>query len=232
MEALSTIAETIRDLLIFVAVLTALLVVLIVVVAGMPKDNPLKRLLTALTYRVGATAAAGALAIPIESIPGLDVLYDVGAPSFSIGFRFSGMQAGRCPVRPRHERAKCPRRSTICRTRLQGTTIDAGNRIGKQASVRKPRHGERSRRFEPAGMQAVAFLKPHGGVRVPIELPRNGTIVRRLRVDRSKICSGWSIEDVAVDREMGSMAGAIPASLGRIPSNLAAQMGADGGPLM
>jgi hypothetical protein len=80
MEALSTIAEIIRDLLIFVAVLTALLVVLIVVVARMPDDNPLKRLLTALTYRVGATAAAGALAIPIEPIPGLDVLYDVGAP--------------------------------------------------------------------------------------------------------------------------------------------------------
>jgi len=64
MEALSTIAEIIRDLLIFVAVLTALLVVLIVVVARVPGDNPLKRLLTALSYRIGATAAAGALAIP------------------------------------------------------------------------------------------------------------------------------------------------------------------------
>ena len=81
MEALSTIAEIIRDLLIFVAAMAALLVVLVVVIARMPGDNPLKRLLTALTYRVGATAAAGALAIPIEPIPGLDVLYDIGAPA-------------------------------------------------------------------------------------------------------------------------------------------------------
>jgi hypothetical protein len=47
------------------------------------------------------------------------------------------MQAGRCPVHLRHERAKCPLSSTICRIRLQGTTIDAGNRIGK-ASLGKP----------------------------------------------------------------------------------------------
>jgi hypothetical protein len=71
MELLSTIAEIIRDLVIFVAVMGGLLVALIVVVSKMPDGNPLKRLLTALTYRVGATAAAGALAIPIEPIPGI-----------------------------------------------------------------------------------------------------------------------------------------------------------------
>ena len=60
MEVLSTIAEIIRDLLIFVAVMTGMLVVLIVTVSKMPDSNPLKRLLTALTYRIGATAAAGA----------------------------------------------------------------------------------------------------------------------------------------------------------------------------
>jgi hypothetical protein len=62
MEALSVTAEIIRDLFIFVAVTTALLIVLLVFVPKMPDDNPLKRLLTALTYRVGATAAAGAIA--------------------------------------------------------------------------------------------------------------------------------------------------------------------------
>ena len=46
----------------------------------MPDGNPLKRVLTALSYRIGATAAAGLLAIPIEPIPGLDVLYDIGIP--------------------------------------------------------------------------------------------------------------------------------------------------------
>src|ERR1700722_7390028 len=107
MEALSTIAEIIRDLLIFVAVLTALLVVLIVVVAGMPKDNPLKRLLTALTYRVGATAAASALAIPIEPIPGLDVLYDVGAPILLLLYWISFFRnAGRTMSGPPAPRAR------------------------------------------------------------------------------------------------------------------------------
>ena len=66
---LSTIAEIIRDLLIFVGVITALLIALVVVISKMPDANPLKRTLTALSYRLGATLAAGALAIPLEPIP-------------------------------------------------------------------------------------------------------------------------------------------------------------------
>ena len=60
MGLLSAVTEIVRDLLIFVVAMTALLIVLIVVVSRMPDDNPLKRILTALSYRVGATAAAGA----------------------------------------------------------------------------------------------------------------------------------------------------------------------------
>ena len=89
MEVLSTIAEIIRDLLIFVAVMTGLLIVLIVTVSKMPDSNPLKRLLTALTYRVGATAAAGALAIPIEPIPGIDAMYDVAVPILLLWYWFT-----------------------------------------------------------------------------------------------------------------------------------------------
>jgi hypothetical protein len=74
------IAEIIRDLLIFVAAMFAIALALVVVVSRMPDDNPLKRILSALSFRVGATAAAGALAVPIEPIPGLDALYDVGIP--------------------------------------------------------------------------------------------------------------------------------------------------------
>jgi hypothetical protein len=100
MEVLSTITEIIRDLLIFVAAMTALLVVLILVIARMPRDNPLKRLLTALSYRIGATAAAGALAIPIEPIPGFDVLYDIGAPVLLLVYWISFFRnAGRTDVR-------------------------------------------------------------------------------------------------------------------------------------
>ena len=77
---LSTVAEIIRDLLIFVGVIAALLIALIVVVAKLPDTNPLKRLLTALCYRLGATLAAGVIAIPLEPIPGIDLAYDVAVP--------------------------------------------------------------------------------------------------------------------------------------------------------
>src|SRR5271156_384359 len=77
---MESFVELIRELLIFVAVMFALLIALIVVVSKLPDDNPLKRILHALSYRVGATAAAGLVAIPIEPIPGLDVLYDIGVP--------------------------------------------------------------------------------------------------------------------------------------------------------
>ena len=59
--------------------LLALFVVLLVVVSKMPRDNPLRMILSALSHRVGATAAVGALAIPIEQIPGLDAVYYIGA---------------------------------------------------------------------------------------------------------------------------------------------------------
>src|ERR1700682_2246024 len=77
---LSMIEAIIRDLLIFVAVMFALFIVVLVVVSKMPDDNPLKRILTALSYRVGMTLAAGVVAVPIEPIPGLDVLFDIGVP--------------------------------------------------------------------------------------------------------------------------------------------------------
>jgi hypothetical protein len=76
----ATIEEIFRDLLIFVGFMALLFVALVLIISLLPADNPLKRTLTALSYRIGATAAAGALAIPIEPIPGLDVVYDIGAP--------------------------------------------------------------------------------------------------------------------------------------------------------
>ena len=75
-----TFIEIFRDLLIFVVAMIGLLIALVVIVSFLPPENPLKRVLSALSYRVGATAAAGALAIPLEPIPGLDAVYNVGAP--------------------------------------------------------------------------------------------------------------------------------------------------------
>jgi hypothetical protein len=81
--------EIIRDLLIFIAVMFALCIVLVVVISKLPDDNPLKRVLTALSYRLGATLAAGAVAIPLEPIPGLDALYDVAVPVALIWYWFT-----------------------------------------------------------------------------------------------------------------------------------------------
>ena len=77
---MSTIAEIIRDLLIFVVAMTTLLIALLVIVSRMPDDNPLRRILVALSYRVGATAAAGLIAAPAMPVPGLDAVVDIGAP--------------------------------------------------------------------------------------------------------------------------------------------------------
>jgi hypothetical protein len=110
---LSTLEEIIRDLLIFVAVMTALLIVLIIVVSKMPSENPLKRVLTALCYRIGATAAAGALAVPVEPIPGLDALYDVGVPVLLIWywftfFRDAGRAMSHSPAVPPGQERRAP----------------------------------------------------------------------------------------------------------------------------
>ena len=63
-DTLHTVESIFADLLIFVGAMAVLLVVLIIVVSLLPATNPLKRIFTALSFRVGATAAAGALAIP------------------------------------------------------------------------------------------------------------------------------------------------------------------------
>jgi hypothetical protein len=86
---LSSVAEIIRDLLIFVVVMAVLLITLVVVISKMPDSNPLKRLLTALSYRLGATLAAGVAAVPLEPIPGIDALYDIGVPIALIWYWFT-----------------------------------------------------------------------------------------------------------------------------------------------
>jgi hypothetical protein len=98
---LSTIAEVIRDLLIFVGVIAALLVALVVAVSKMPNTNPLKRVLTALCYRLGATLAAGAVAISLEPIPGIDLLYDIGVPIVLIWYRRPTLPGQRRLAQPR-----------------------------------------------------------------------------------------------------------------------------------
>ncbi len=80
MDALSSIEAIVRDLLVFLFAMSALFGALLVIVSRMAADNPLKRILVALSYRVGATAVAGMIAIPAIPIPGLDAVIDIGAP--------------------------------------------------------------------------------------------------------------------------------------------------------
>jgi hypothetical protein len=80
MEALNAVEQIVRDLLVFIVAMTVVLGALLVIISRMPNDNPLKRIMVALTYRIGATAAAGMLVIPATPIPGLDAIVDFGAP--------------------------------------------------------------------------------------------------------------------------------------------------------
>ena len=103
MDNLSSIEAILRDLLIFVMAMSALLVALLVVVSRMPDDNPLKRILVALSYRVGATAAAGLIAAPAMPIPGLDAVVDIGAPILLVWYWwtfFRGLWADRARAAP------------------------------------------------------------------------------------------------------------------------------------
>src|ERR1700686_2084008 len=79
MEALSAFEQILRDLLVFVVAMSVVLGALLVIISRMPSDNPLKRILVTLSYRVRATAAAGMLVIPATPIPGLDAVVDFGA---------------------------------------------------------------------------------------------------------------------------------------------------------
>ena len=95
MEALSAIERIVRDLLVFVVAMSVVLAALLVIISRMPNDNPLKRIMVALSYRVGATAAAGMLVIPATPIPGLDMAIDIGrrSPSSGIGGPSSATRA-------------------------------------------------------------------------------------------------------------------------------------------
>ncbi|HXZ16460.1 MAG TPA: hypothetical protein VEH77_10890 [Roseiarcus sp.] len=103
MDALNSLEAIVRDLLIFVVAMTALLIALLVIVSRMPDDNPLKRILVALSWRVGATAGVGLVAAPAMPIPGLDAVVDIGAPILLLWYWwtfFRGLWADRKRITP------------------------------------------------------------------------------------------------------------------------------------
>jgi hypothetical protein len=88
--------QSARELLVFVVVMPVLFVAFMVVVSKLPDDNPLKCIPSALSYRVGATLGAGAVALPVESIPLLDALCDIGIALF---LNYSWLTTFRDPYR-------------------------------------------------------------------------------------------------------------------------------------
>jgi len=59
METLSAVEQILRDLLVFIVAMAVVLAALLVIISRMPNDNPLKRILIALSYRVGGRRPAG-----------------------------------------------------------------------------------------------------------------------------------------------------------------------------
>lgn len=79
MSFLAAVTHIFADLLIFIGVMAVLLVVLVIAALRLPADNPLKRVVTALCFRVAASLGAGLIAIPLEPVPGVDAAYDIAA---------------------------------------------------------------------------------------------------------------------------------------------------------
>jgi hypothetical protein len=77
MDMVNAILQIVEVLVAGVVILAFLLVGLLVAISFMPKENPLRQVLAALTMPVGTMLAVGALGIPIEAIPGIDALYDL-----------------------------------------------------------------------------------------------------------------------------------------------------------
>jgi hypothetical protein len=76
---MEVIAQIIQTIVYGIVALVALLVALLIAVSMMPKDNPLHQLLAALVRPVAVMVGAGVIAVPVEFIPGVDVIYDIAA---------------------------------------------------------------------------------------------------------------------------------------------------------
>jgi hypothetical protein len=89
MNLFDFLATIVGDLLLFIIVMLGLLIGLLVWMARLPPDNPVRRILHALALRVGAMLGAGTVAIPVQPIPGIDVAYDLALPALVIYLAFT-----------------------------------------------------------------------------------------------------------------------------------------------
>jgi hypothetical protein len=76
-------------LLLFAFALTVLFVILLVVISKMPNDNPLKMLLSALSRRVGATAALMVVDPVATGLPVIGEVWDFATIAWLVYFWFT-----------------------------------------------------------------------------------------------------------------------------------------------
>jgi hypothetical protein len=89
MEVLSTITEIIRDLLIFVAVMTALLIILLVIVFEDARQQRTQTPTHGVNLPGGRDGCGRRSRCPVEPIPGIDALYDFAVPILLIWYWFT-----------------------------------------------------------------------------------------------------------------------------------------------
>lgn len=78
------IAQIIETVVFGIVALVALLVVLIIAVSFMPKENPLRQLMAALARPVGVMVGTGVVSLPLDIFPPLEGVYDIAALIFII----------------------------------------------------------------------------------------------------------------------------------------------------
>jgi hypothetical protein len=107
------ILEIIKAIVFGVIGLIGFLCLLVVVISLLPAGNPLRELLGALSMRVGATIVAGVVALPVEPIPGIDVLYDVGVPLVLLCYWLSFFSKAAAILRGSSSRQSAPSKAIV-----------------------------------------------------------------------------------------------------------------------
>jgi hypothetical protein len=77
---MDVIAGLVLGLIHSIVWLFAIFLAFVVIVSLLPRDNPLRDMLAAVTKRLGVTLAIGVVALPIEFVPIVDMIFDVAAP--------------------------------------------------------------------------------------------------------------------------------------------------------
>ena len=115
MDLIIAIIDLIKFLVISAFVLGVSLLVLLIVISLMPKDNPLRHLLVALSKPLGVTMGVMVVTVPLEMVPLFDVVWDFVA-LYLVGsswFGFANQATTLWPALTGHLSAKAPTANTL-----------------------------------------------------------------------------------------------------------------------